>query len=108
MARKRRAFIAVFKAKVALGAIKGLKTSAALAKAQDVHETQIAIWKEQLTDDASSTIRKSSYRLIPKILATHDEVEMVTAWERTLSFAAMEQKTTSQRTRLTSCDSFDL
>lgn len=58
MARKRRTFSAVFKAKVALDAIKGPKTSAELAKAQDVHETQIARWKKQLTDDASFTIKK--------------------------------------------------
>ena len=43
MAKKRRAFSAVFKAKVALDAIRGLKTSAELAKTHAVHSTQIAL-----------------------------------------------------------------
>ena len=60
MARKRRAFSAVFKAKVALDAIKGLKTSAELAKAHGVHATQIALWKKQLTDDASTVFEATS------------------------------------------------
>ena len=55
MARKRRAFSAAFKAKVALDAIKGLKTSAEIAKAHSVHVTQIALWKKQLLDDAPSS-----------------------------------------------------
>lgn len=60
MARKRRAFSAVFKAKVALDAIKGVKTSAELAKAHGVHATQIALWKKQLTDDASTVFEATS------------------------------------------------
>ena len=60
MARKRRAFSAVFKAKVALDAIKDLKTSAELAKAHGVHATQIALWKKQLTDDASTVFEATS------------------------------------------------
>ena len=60
MGRKRRAFSAVFKAKVALDAIKGLKTSGELAKAHGVHATQIALWKKQLIDDAASIFEASS------------------------------------------------
>ena len=60
MARKRRAFSAVFKAKVALDAIKGIKTSAELTKSHGVHATQIALWKKQLTDDAPSIFEASS------------------------------------------------
>jgi len=60
MVRKRRDFSAVFKAKVALDTIKGLKTSAELAKSHGVHTTQIALWKNQLTDDASSIFEASS------------------------------------------------
>ena len=60
MARKRRAFSAAFKAKVALDAIKGLKTSAEIAKAHSVHVTQIALWKKQLLDDAPSIFEASS------------------------------------------------
>lgn len=60
MARKRRAFSTVFKAKVALDAIKGLKTSAELAKSHGVRTTQIALWKKQLADDAASIFEASS------------------------------------------------
>ena len=60
MARKRRAFSATFKAKVALDAVKGLKTSAELAKSHGVHSTQIALWKKQLIDEASSIFEAGS------------------------------------------------
>lgn len=62
MARKRRAFSAAFKAKVALDAVKGLKTSAELAKSHGVHATQIALWKKQLTDDAATIFEANSPR----------------------------------------------
>jgi transposase len=60
MARKRRAFSAVFKAKVALDAIKGMKTTAELTKSHGIHATQIALWKKQLIDDAASIFEASS------------------------------------------------
>lgn len=48
MARKRRRFTADFKAKVALEAIKGQKTTAQLAGEYEVHTNQITPWKKQL------------------------------------------------------------
>jgi transposase len=74
MARKRRAFSAVFKAKVALDAIKGLKTSAELAKSHGVHATQIALWKKQLTDDASSIFEATSPRAEKADSPSEDEL----------------------------------
>ncbi len=47
MAAKRRKFTADFKAKVALDAIKGIKTSSELAALYGVHPVQIAQWKEE-------------------------------------------------------------
>ena len=50
--RPRRNHSPVFKAKVALDAIKGEKTLAELAKVHDVHPNQINDWKNQLLERA--------------------------------------------------------
>lgn len=52
MARTRRRFSSVLKAKVALEAIRGHKTVAELAGEYQVHPTQISQWKKQLLDAA--------------------------------------------------------
>lgn len=52
MARKRRSFSPSFKAKVALEAIKGVKTIAEIAQKHKLHATQINLWKKQLLDSA--------------------------------------------------------
>lgn len=52
MARKRRSFSPSFKAKVALEAIKGVKTIAEIAQKHQLHATQINLWKKQLLDGA--------------------------------------------------------
>jgi transposase len=51
--RARRTHSPVFKAKVALAAIKGEKTLAELAQRYDVHPNQITAWKAQLADGAA-------------------------------------------------------
>ena len=51
--RSRRNHSPIFKAKVALAAIKGEKTLAELAQLYDVHTTQIAAWKAQLLEGAA-------------------------------------------------------
>jgi transposase-like protein len=48
MTRKRRSFGAAFKAKVALAACRGEKTTAQLAAEFGVHASQITAWKKQL------------------------------------------------------------
>jgi len=48
MERKRRTFSDSFKAKVALDAVKGLKTLAELASEYKIHPSQISEWKKQL------------------------------------------------------------
>ena len=51
--RTRRNHSPVFKAKVALAAVKGDITLAELSQRFDVHPNQIAIWKEQLVASAA-------------------------------------------------------
>ena len=62
MPRKRRAFSAAFKAKVALDAHKGLKTIAELAKQHQVHPTQVALWKKQLIDGVEGVFERTSLK----------------------------------------------
>ena len=50
MTRKRRTFSAAFKAKVALAAARGDKTTAELAAKFGVHTNQILSWKKQLLE----------------------------------------------------------
>jgi len=52
MGRKRRTFTDKFKAKVALEAVKGMKTLAELAAEYQVHPNQISDWKKQLISSA--------------------------------------------------------
>jgi transposase len=52
MTRKRRVFGAAFKAKVALAAVRGDKTTAQLASEFGVHTSQVTAWKRQLLEQA--------------------------------------------------------
>ena len=54
MARKRRLFEASFKARVALDAVRGLKTVSELAALHQVHPSQITAWKKQLLEGAGT------------------------------------------------------
>jgi transposase len=53
MTRKRRVFGAAFKAKVALAAVRGDKTTAQLASEFSVHTSQVTAWKKQLLEQAA-------------------------------------------------------
>ena len=50
MSRKRRTFSGAFKAKVALAAVRGDKTTAELAAKFGVHGNQVSAWKKQLLE----------------------------------------------------------
>ena len=53
MTRKRRSLSGAFKAKVALAACRGEKTTAQLAAEFEIHASQIAAWKKQLLEGAA-------------------------------------------------------
>ena len=54
MSRKRRIFSGSFKAKVALAAVKGDKTTAELASNFAVHASQVTAWKKQLLEQVAT------------------------------------------------------
>jgi len=58
--RPRRNHSAIFKAKVAVDAIKADKTLAELAKSYDVHPNQVVDWKNQLLGRAASVFGADS------------------------------------------------
>jgi transposase-like protein len=60
MKRPRRNHSAVFKAKVALAAIKGDQTLAALAERFDVHPNQITQWKTELLQRAAEVFASAA------------------------------------------------
>jgi transposase len=65
--RPRRNHSPVFKAKVALAALKGEKTLAELAQMYDVHANQITQWKAQLQDQASMAFGGESDDATPPV-----------------------------------------
>lgn len=52
MGKKRRRFTSSFKARVALDAVRGIKTLAELASEHHVHPNQISAWRKQLVGQA--------------------------------------------------------
>jgi transposase len=56
--KSRRKFNAQFKAKVALEALKGLKTLNELAQKYEIHPNQISTWKKELEDGATEFFDK--------------------------------------------------
>lgn len=59
MGRKRRPHAAGVKAKAALAAVRGIKTTSELASEFGVHPTQIAKWKKQLLDGAAEVFSRN-------------------------------------------------
>jgi transposase-like protein len=62
MKRPRRNHTAVFKAKVALAALRGDKTLAELAQQFDIHPNQIVQWKAQLQEQAADLFMTAADR----------------------------------------------
>ena len=56
--KSRRKFTASFKAKVALEAIKGMKTLNELAQQYEIHPNQISAWKKELEGAATEFFEK--------------------------------------------------
>lgn len=74
MARKRRSFGAAFKAKVALAACRGEKTTAQLAAEYEVHAGQITAWKKQLLEGAVGLFEDSRGRRPDEPAANNQEL----------------------------------
>ena len=77
MSKKRRAFSSAFKAKVALEALKGVKTTNELAKQFKVHPNQVTLWKKQLLSGAERVFDAPSSRS-----AKSDEPEAAELYEQ--------------------------
>ena len=60
MSNKRKQYSPEFKAKVALEAVRGEKTTSELASQYQLHPTVINNWKRQLTEGASSLFEKGT------------------------------------------------
>jgi len=60
MSKTRRNHGSVFKAKVALEALKGEQTVAEIAAKHGLHPTLVTEWKRQLADGASAVFEKGS------------------------------------------------
>lgn len=65
MKNQRKKFSSCFKTKVALEAIKGLKTVSQIASDHQIHVTQVNAWKKQLLDNADSLFDRRSKKAAP-------------------------------------------
>ena len=74
MSRKRRIFGASFKAKVALAAIRGDKTTAQLAAKFGVHTNQVSSWKRQLLEGAAELFADGRQRKKDEASGSEEEL----------------------------------
>ena len=74
MSRKRRLLGAAFKAKVALAACRGDKTTAQLASEYEVHAGQVTAWKKQLLAEAASLFEDRRGRKPDESAASDEEL----------------------------------
>jgi len=77
MKRPGRNHTAVFKAKVALAALRGDKTLAELAQQYDLHPNQIVQWKTQLQERATDLVMTAADRKVvsgPSVKELHVKI----------------------------------
>ena len=74
MRGKRRRFGAAFKAKVALAAVRGDKTTAELASKFEVHTNQVSGWKKQLLAGAAGLFEDGRCRKRDEATANEEEL----------------------------------
>ena len=77
MSGQRKRHSAEFKAKVAVEALKGLKTVQQLAKEYGVHPTQISQWKQRLKSEAAGLFGRGQARA-----ASAQEAEVAALYEK--------------------------
>ena len=89
MRRPRRNHSAAFKAKVALAALKGDQTLAALAQQFDVHPNQITQWKTELLQRASEVFATVAEKreAAPDLKTLHTKIGQLTLENDFLSIA---------------------
>ena len=89
MRRPRRNHSAAFKAKVALAALKGDQTLAALAQQFDVHPNQITQWKSELLQRASEVFATVAEKreAAPDLKTLHAKIGQLTLENDFLSVA---------------------
>ena len=85
--RTRRNHGGVFKAKVALEALKEEQTLSELAQRFQVHHIQIAMWKKQLLDRASEVFEKEKKSGAPDARELHAKIGELTMENDFLSVA---------------------
>ena len=78
MTRKRRSFTSVFKAKVAVEAVRGLRTLSQLAQDHKVHPNQVMQWKRQLLENSVRLFEvgtsKSSKSDEPEVAELYEQI----------------------------------
>jgi len=74
MTRKRRVFGAAFKARIALAAVRGDRTTAQLASQFSVHASQVTVWKKQLLSQAAGLFEDGRRRGDEDDLAQAEEL----------------------------------
>ena len=72
MMKKQRTFTATFKAKVALEAVKGVKTLEKISSEYEVHQTQINKWKAQALKHLHIIFEKNDADLIAKLIEENE------------------------------------
>lgn len=77
--RKRRNHSPIFKAQVAIAAVKGDKTLAELAQQFDIHPNQITDWKMQLQERSSQVFGDSTAKTAePDLKTLHAKIGQLT------------------------------